>query len=246
MPFETPKHSPSNLDILAFGAHPDDAEAGCGGFLIKSAHAGKRIGVIDMSQAELSTNGDVELRKKEATAAAKIIGVSVRENLGLPNNFFFNSKEAQERIIDTIRHYCPETVLLPYWIDRHPDHETVKQIVYPALFTAGLSKFKTERPPHRPTRLLFYRLWFDFSPSFILDISNEMETKVRAMLSYESQFIKQKESLPTKDNTEDFLEYWRAWHRVNGYKIGVKYGEPYLSLTPVGLDDVAAMLPNYS
>lgn len=233
------------LDILAFGAHPDDVEAGCSGLLIKSAFQGKKIGIVDLSLAELSTNGTVLLRMKEAERAAKIIGASVRENLEFPNNFFVNSKKAQEKIITVVRKYRPETVLLPYWNDRHPDHMDTSKIVLPALFTAGLVKFKNEYPRHRPSQVFFYRLWHAFNPSFIVDISKEFPQKLEAMLAYRSQFIKNKNSLPTKDNKVDFLEYIKARHRVDGYEIGVAYGEVYLSNTPLGIKNTASLMSNY-
>lgn len=233
------------LNILAFGAHPDDVEAGCAGFLLNAKKAGQKSGVIDLSLAELSTNGTVPQRQKEAKAAAKVLGAAVRENLKLPNNFFFNSKKVQEKIIEVIRKYRPEIMLLPYHIDRHPDHQETPKLVWQALFTGGLSKFKTNLPPHRPKYVFFYRLWFGFKPTFLLDISDVFDKKIKSILCYKSQFLNRKNSRPTKDNDDSFLDYWRSRHRADGYDIGVKYAEPYLSLTPLGLKDLNAVLPNY-
>lgn len=234
------------LDILAFGAHPDDVEAGCAGLLIKAVHGGKKVGIVDLSLAELSSNGTVQLRVKEALRAAKIIGTEVRENLELPNNFFTNGRLVQEKIIEMVRKYRPEIVLLPYHTDRHPDHEETPRLVWPALFTSGLTRFKTNYPAHRPKYVFSYRLWYDFAPSFILDISEEFEKKIKSLLAYKSQFAINGDSVSTKDNEPNFMEYWRARHRNYGYEIGVEYGEPYLSLTPIGLKDMASVLPNYS
>ena len=233
------------IDILAFGAHPDDVEAGCAGFLLKAKKAGQTIGIVDLSLAELSTNGTTKQRLKEAKAAAGVMGASFRENLKLANNFFFNSKKVQEKIIKVIRKYRPEIVLLPYHIDRHPDHQETPKLVWQALFTSGLSMFKTDLPPHRPKYVFFYRLWYDFSPTFLLDISDVYEEKEKTILCYKSQFVKNKHRKTTRDNEESFLEYWRARHRTYGYDIGVKYAETYLSLTPLGLKDLNAVLPNY-
>jgi bacillithiol biosynthesis deacetylase BshB1 len=234
------------LDVLAFGAHPDDVEAGCGGMLAYMANSGKRTGIVDLSQAELSTNGTLKQREREASNAAKILGVEVRENLKLPNNFFFNSKEVQRKIINVIRKYKPEMVLLPYWFDRHPDHESVRSLVWPALFTGGLLKYKTNYQKHRPGTVLFYRLWYDFTPSFIFDVSDVFDKKIEAIKAYESQFAKTNVSIETKDNDQKFFDFWNARHLNDGYHIGVKYGEPYLSTTPLGVTNLDSFLPNYS
>ena len=234
------------LDVLAFGPHPDDVEAGCAGMLIKYARAGKNVGIIDMSLGELSTNGTVATRQKEAAAAAKIIGAVVRENLRLPNNEFYDSPKGQKKIIETIRRFRPQIVLLPYWVDRHPDHAAARSLIFPALFTSGLVKYRTNQPPHRPRYVFFYRTWYEFTPSFILDISKEFDTKKKSLLAHTSQFTLKKNAKPTKDNTGGMLDYWRSLQRSYGYDIGAEFGEPYLSLTPLGLTNLESLLPNYS
>jgi len=234
------------LDLLAFGAHPDDVEAGCGGFLIKYAQQGKKVGIVDLSLAELSTNGTIPVRMEEAKNAAHIIGAVVRENLEFPNNFFVNSKENQEKIINVIRKYKPEIVLLPYWNDRHPDHAASRDIIFPALFTAGLKNFISGASlPHRPKYVFFYQLWYGFTPTFILDISKEFPVKIDAILAYQSQFVKKEGSIDTKDTNPAFLKYIEARHRNSGYEIGVEYGEAYASATPLGIKDMQSLLPNY-
>lgn len=240
------KKSEKKLDILAFGAHPDDVEVGCGGMLVHMTSRGKRAGIIDLSYAELSTNGNLKERRKEAKKAADILGVEVRENLGLPNNFFFDSKEVQKSIIDVVRKYRPEIVLLPYWFDRHPDHEKVRDMVWSALFTGGLLKYKTGYEKHRPGKVFFYGMWYDFVPSFIFDVSKVFERKMEAIKAYESQFVKKKGSIETKDNEKELFDYLWARHLNDGYKIGVKYGEPYLSVTPLGISNPESLLENYS
>lgn len=234
------------LDVLAFGAHPDDVEAGCGGMLISLSQKGKRVGIVDLSQAELSTNGTIEDREKEAAEAAKILGAEIRENLKMPNNFFFNSEDVQESLVNIIRKYKPETVLMPYWFDRHPDHENVRDLVWPALFTSGLLKYETSYEKHRPSSVLFYRMWYDFKPSFVFDISDVFERKMDSIKAYKSQFSKTKDSVSTKDNEKQFFDFWHARHINDGYSVGVKYGEPYLSATPLGVRDLDSFLPNYS
>ncbi len=240
------KNKVEKLDVLAFGAHPDDVEAGCGGMVAFLSGVGKKVGIIDLSQAELSTNGTVEERKKESAAAADILGVRVRENLEMPNNFFFNSKETQGKIIDVIRKYKPDMVLMPYWFDRHPDHESVRSLLWPALFTSGLLKYESFYDRHRPEFVFFYRLWYEFTPSFIFDISDHFETKMESIRAYESQFSKGKGRIETKDNEKQFFDFWHARHVNDGYQVGVKYGEPYLSATPLGVRHLDSFLPNYS
>lgn len=232
------------VDILAFGAHPDDVEFGCGGLLVKAAKSGLATGIVDLSLAELSTNGTVEIRKKEAEKAREILGVSVRENLEVPNNFFFNSRELQDTLIRTLRKYRPRMVLLPYFVDRHPDHEETPKLVKQAIFTAGLVKYKTDREPHRPEYVLHYMLWHEFEPTVVFDITEEWEAKKKALLAYESQFVASEGSKKTIDNDEETVRYWESRARAYGFRIGKPFGEPYWSYQPVGLQEPFGILPN--
>lgn len=234
-----------DFEVLAFGAHSDDVDFGCGGFLAKMAKAGKKVAIVALSRGELATNGTPEILWEEALEAAKILGVKEREVLDIPNNFFEATKENQTKIINVIRKYKPRIVLLPYFIDRHPDHQDCYKLIWPALFTSGLVKFKTEYPPHRPQYVFFYRLWYDFNPTFIVDISEEFEIKVKAIAAYKSQFQKTANSRLTPDNDESFWQNLEARHRYYGYEINTLYGEPYLSLTPIGIKDLNSILPNY-
>lgn len=239
------KKQTSKLDILAFGAHPDDVEAGCGGLLVKAAKAGFKTGIVDLSLGELATNGTVGSRQKEAEEARKILKVKIRENLKLPNNFFENSPKVQEKIIRLIRKYRPEMVLLPYWFDRHPDHQDVAKLVRPALFTSGLVKYKTGQAPHRPKYLLFYLLWFEFKPSMVVDITEEWEEKVKALASYKSQLQRNKKNRPTVYNDRKVSRLLEARARNYGFLVGKTFGEPYLSIGPVGTKNPLDFLPNY-
>ena len=149
----------------------DDVEAGCVGFLVKAARNGQRTGIVDMTRGEMSTNGTVEERMQEASNAADILGVSVRENMGFQNGALYNSKETQRVIITVIRTYRPETMLIPYDHDRHPDHENASRLLRGAVSTAGLRKYETAGlEPHRPHYFFYYSLWCEFEPSFILDV----------------------------------------------------------------------------
>lgn len=232
------------LDILAFGAHPDDVEVGCGGLLLKVAKMGYKTGIVDLSLAELSTNGDTPSRLREADQSRKILNVKVRENLGIPNNFFFNSKEVQDKIIRVIRKYQPEMILMPYFSDRHPDHEEAPKLIKQAIFTSGLIKYETEQKNWRPKYVFYYMLWYEFEPSFIVDISDEFEIKLKAYLAYGSQFKLDKNRLKTIDNDAKTLKFFEARNRHYGFNISRTYGEPYLSTFPLGINNPFDYLPN--
>lgn len=236
----------NKLDVIAFGPHPDDVEFGCGGFLVKAAKNGKKVGIIDMTEGEMSTNGTVEERLKEAQTAADMMGVLVRENLQLPNNYLYNSKEVQKKIITTIRKYKPETILIPYDYDRHPDHENASRLVREAVFTSGLIKYTTgSLKPHRPKHFYFYSLWCEFEPSFILDISDVWEQKQAALLAHESQFGVRENTIPTVDTQESTKHFWEAKARHYGFMINASFGEAYKSVYfPIGVDNPDKILPN--
>ncbi len=234
------------LDVLAFGPHPDDVEFGCGGYVIKAVKEGKRVGIIDLTQGEMGTNGTPEERQKEAQEAARIMGVTVRENLMLPNGRLYNSPEVQKTIITAIRTHRPGTILIPYDYDRHPDHENASRLVREAVFTTGLVKYRTgDLPPHRPTHFLYYSLWIEFDPSFILNITDEYDTKIRALMAHESQFTAREGSIATVDTGDEVKKFWEARARHCGFMAGVTFGEPYRSVYfPIALDKTDAMLPN--
>jgi bacillithiol biosynthesis deacetylase BshB1 len=238
------KKNNKKLDVLAFGPHPDDVEFGCGGLLLKVHKLGYRTGIIDMSLAELSTNGIISERLREAEEARKILGAVVRKNLKLPNNFFQRTKEVQDKVIQVVRQYQPSLVLLPYWHDRHPDHEDSVKIIQHALFTSGLIKYKTGQKPHRPKYVFHYMLWNGFRPSLIIDITDEWPAKKKALLAYKSQFIKNKNRARTIDNEDDTIKFWEARARHYGFMISKKFGEPYLSEAPLGVNNPFLLLPN--
>lgn len=235
-----------SLDVLAFGPHPDDVEFGCGGYLVTSARAGKRVGIIDMTEGEMSTNGTVAARLEEAQAAADIMGVVMRENLQLPNNYLYNSPEVQEKIVTAIRTYRPNTILIPYDYDRHPDHENASRLVREAVFTSGLIKYKTgDLAPHRPKHFYFYSLWCEFEPSFILDVTDVWDVKTQALLAHTSQFSTTKDTIPTIDTQDSTKLFWEARARHYGFKINASFGEPYKSVYfPIGIRNPDDLLPN--
>jgi bacillithiol biosynthesis deacetylase BshB1 len=239
------KLAQSTVDVLAFGAHPDDVEFACGGLLIKLACLGYTTAVVDMTQSELSTNGAVPLRMEEAERARQILGAQCRENLGLPDGFLSNSKAVQDQLIRTIRKYRPEMVVLPYYFDRHPDHEETPKLIRQALFTAGLVKYETGQQPHRPKYVFFYMLWYEFQPSLIVDITDVWERKRDALLAYRSQFANGSGALRTIDNNDDTLAYFEARARNYGFAISRRFGEPYFSISPLGVSNPFELVPNF-
>lgn len=234
------------VDVLAIGAHPDDVEFGCGGTLAKLANLGKTVAIVDLSKSELSTNGTVPERLVEAENAKNILGVKYREVLDIPNNFFFNTKQHQDLVIDIIRKYQPEMLFLPYIFDRHPDHENASKIIRDSLFTGGLKMYKTTREKWRPKYVFAYMLWYEFTPSFVVDITDTFDTKLSSILAYESQFKMDKTRDATIDNNENTIKYEEARARVYGFHIQATYGEPFLSLNySVGVKNPFDLLPNF-
>jgi len=199
-------------DFLAIGAHPDDVELGCGGTIIKLISEGKTISVIDLTEGELGTRGTAETRAEEAVAAAKILGISSRENLKLKDGFLNNSEEYQLKIVEKIRKYRPEIVLANAIDDRHPDHAKAAKLVSDACFLSGLKKIETFENGQlqevwRPKHIFHYIQWKNVVPEFVIDISGFMEQKIEACLAYKTQFYNPESNEPiTPIATKDFLE----------------------------------------
>lgn len=230
------------IDVLAFGAHPDDVEACAGGYLLKVKQPGLKTGIIDLSLGEKSTNGTVEVRQKEAKEAAKILGCSFRENLKIPDGNIEVNHKNMMRVLKAIRKYQPETVLVPWLKDRHPDHENVGKLVSKACMYSGLRKINTDQEKWRPKKIFYYMLHYDFKPSFVLDISDVFDKKMESLLAYKSQFDpNSKGTIKSYINKPEFLEFWEIRSKYYGYKIGTKYGEPFklrggeLGVTNIGL-----------
>jgi N-acetylglucosamine malate deacetylase 1 len=220
------------LDILAFAAHPDDAELGCGGSLILAADQGRRVAVADLTAGEGSSRGTIEQRAQEAKAASDILGLRARFSLGLPDTAIGATLEHRLPIIDLIRATRPRIVLAPYWQDRHPDHTAASKLVQEACFFAGVRKVGIGQP-HRPQRLYYYQTHSPFSPSFVVDVSTVWERRMAAVLAYESQFGSTKDKLQTALSQVGFIRVQEARAIWFGAMIGAAYGEPFLSSGPV-------------
>jgi bacillithiol biosynthesis deacetylase BshB1 len=226
------------LDILAVAAHPDDAELGCGGTLIKLKKLGYRTGIIDLSEGEMGSRGTVDQRYKEATKAASILQLDKRVNLKLPDGHIENNQENREKLIRIIRQFKPSLILAPYGEDRHPDHVHSSQLVTEAWFYAGVRKILTDIPPHRPFRILYYMAKYEFQPGFVIDISDEFEIKFKALQTYKSQFYNPEwPEEQTFISSRWFMESVEFRARHYGWMAGVKYGEPFWIREPMAIDD---------
>ncbi|MNZ64171.1 1D-myo-inositol 2-acetamido-2-deoxy-alpha-D-glucopyranoside deacetylase [compost metagenome] len=178
----------STLDILVFGAHADDAEIGMGGTIAKHVHAGYRVGVCDLTHAEMSSNGTVELRSQEAAEASSILGLSVRSNLGLPDRGLELSSDYIAKIAAEIRSHRPRIVFAPYWVDRHPDHIACSRLIEEAVFNAKLRRYMPELPAVQVEQLIYYYINDSDHVTFVVDVSEHYETKRKALMAYRSQF----------------------------------------------------------
>ncbi len=216
------------LDILAFGAHPDDVELGCGATLAKEVAAGKKVGIIDLTRGELGTRGTAETRDQEAAAAANILGLEIRENLGFADGFFKNDKEHQLAIIKTLRTYRPDVVFCNAIDDRHIDHGKGSKLVSDACFLSGLIKIDTNQEAWRPKVVYHYIQWKNIEPDFAVDVSGYMDTKMNAVMAYKTQFFDANSKEPeTPISSKNFTDSIRYRARDLGRLIGVEYAEGF-------------------
>lgn len=236
------------LDILAIGVHPDDVELACAGTLMIEIANGKKVGIIDLTRGELGTRGTAETRKTEAETAAKIIGVHVRENLGMRDGFFRNDEEHQLQVIQKIRQYQPEIVICNAVEDRHPDHGRSSKLVSDACFYSGLRKIETsfdgtEQTAWRPKYVFHYIQDRYLEPDFIFDVSSVFDKKLESINAYATQFNSEGNSEPqTYISTPTYFETIIARHRMFGKRIGVEYGEGYMTEKLIGIKSFDAFI----
>ncbi len=248
------------LDILAIAAHRDDVEQTCGGTLLKSSLRGQRTGILDLTQGEMGTRGSAEDRAREAADAAKILGLSWRRALDIPDGRVENTWENRLKVASVIRETRPRVVILPYWKGRHPDHYTCSVLGYEACFLAGLAKIvlgaqpsenaqpgsgsspeSSSLAPHRPFKIIYATLYYDVRPTFVVDIENEFEGKFASIMAYKSQFSDQeagKNLFPAHDEIRVRVE---AMARYYGMLGGVTYAEPFLQKEVGLVDDLLAI-----
>ncbi len=234
-------------DCLAFGAHPDDVELGCGGTLARLVREGRKVGIVHLTRGEAGTRGTPEVRQQEAEAAAQALGVAVVEILDLGDGDLRTDREAEEQVLSRIRHYRPELVFLPPPLDRHPDHGRAHRLVRDACFYAGLAR-RSRGPSHRPAAWFWYMGHEPFEPTFIVDISSVWQQKQQALDAYRSQLhsgnVDQAEIEPaTKVSSRNFRLAIEGRARVMGVRIGVEYGEGFGAPGPLAVDDLGALIP---
>jgi bacillithiol biosynthesis deacetylase BshB1 len=224
----------NSVDVLAFGAHADDVEIGMAGTIAKLTQDGKQIAICDLTEADLSSNGTVELRKEEARQAAEILGVGSRITLGFPDRGLLLREDYINNIADVIRTYKPEIVFAPYFDDRHPDHGNCARLVEEAVFSAGIRKYQTSKTnlPHRVKRLYFYMINGFHKPDFTVDITLYMEKKLASLRAYRSQFEQTAESVETP-LVNGYIETVEARERMFGKQVGVEYAEGFKTKVPI-------------
>ena len=231
------------VDILAIAAHRDDAELTCGGSLVKAAKQGHRTAVVDLTRGETGTRGSAELRAEEASRAAAVLGLAARENMGFPDAGIVNTPETRAELARTIRRFAPRVVIAPAPRGRHPDHWVASQLIRDACFVAGLGKIAPDVPKHRPLKLLYTTTYreHDEKPTFVVDITDELETKLRAIACYESQFEGVTQAGEVFPNGEPLLDIVRHQAAHYGSLIRTRYGEPYLTSETMRVDDLMTL-----
>ncbi len=240
------------LDILAFGVHPDDVELSCAGTLMVEINNGKKVGVIDLTRGELGTRGTAETRKQEAAAAAEIMGIHLRENMGMRDGFFKNDEEHQLQIIQKIRQYQPEIVICNALVDRHPDHGRSSKLVSDASFLSGLRKIETSlngvaQEAWRPKYVFHYIQDRYAEPDFIFDITSVFDRKVESIKAYGTQFsntgVNPNDDEPqTYISTPAYFDTIISRHKMLGKRIGVEYGEGFISEKRIGINTFDALI----
>jgi N-acetylglucosamine malate deacetylase 1 len=238
------------LDLLAFGVHPDDIELSCAGTILVEKNKGKKVGIIDLTRGELGTRGTAETREEEAENSAKILGVDVRENLDMADAFFKNEEENQRKIITVLRKYQPEIVLCNAPDDRHPDHGRSAKLVADACFLSGLRKIETfdgqnKQEAWKPSYVFNYIQDQYFTPSFVIDISDVIEIKVKAIKAFKTQFFSSGENdnePQTYISTPEFLESVINRSKMFGKMIGVQHAEGFISKKMIGFNSFDAFI----
>lgn len=236
------------LDILAFGAHPDDVELSCGGTIAKEVSLGKKVGIVDLTRGELGTRGTAEIRDNEAKQAASILGVSMRENLGFRDGFFKNDEANQLEIIKILRKYRPKLVLCNAQTDRHIDHGRAALLIHEASFLSGLRKIDTvvdgtPQKPWRPSQVYHYMQWNNDPCDFVVDISEYIDIKMAAILAFGSQFYNKKLNEPeTPISSQQFLDSIQNRAADLGRTIGVSYAEGFTTQRQLAVAQISDLI----
>ena len=231
-----------SAEVLAIAAHRDDVEQTCGGTLLRMRSLGVTTAILDLTRGEAGTRGSAEDRAAEAAEAARILGVAWREALDIPDGRVENTWENRLKIVEVLRRVRPRVVILPYWTGRHPDHYTSSTLGYEACFLAGLAKIDTGTAPHRPFKIIYASLYADVRPSFVVDITDFIEDRHRALMAYKSQYANQSAGSGLFVPEEEIRERTFAEARHFGTLAGVRYAEPFVQ-KEVGLVDDLTLIP---
>jgi N-acetylglucosamine malate deacetylase 1 len=229
------------VDILALAAHRDDVEQTCAGTLLKMAERGHRTGILDLTQGEMGTRGSAEDRAREAAEAARILKVSWRHALDIPDGRVENTWENRLKVARIIREQRPRVLILPYWEGRHPDHYTASILGYEAAFLSGLSKLPLEGSPHRPYKIIYASLYRDVRPTFVVDITDQFEARFASLMAYKSQFTDQQAGSGIFPAQKEIRTRVESMARFYGMMGGVTYAEPFVQKEVGLVDDVLAI-----
>lgn len=229
------------LDILAFGAHPDDVELSCGGTIIKYIKEGKRVGIVDLTRGELGTQGNETIRDSESSVSQSILGVEKRINLDIGDGWFEINKENKLKVVRAIRRYKPTIILANAEDDRHPDHPRAAQLLKESLFLSGLKKIETidngvVQDIWRPKYLFHYIQYRYIKPDFVVDVSSHFETKMKAIMSFKSQFYEPGKESETLISSKKYLDFIRGRSHEMGSSIQVEHGEGFTTVVPLQID----------
>jgi bacillithiol biosynthesis deacetylase BshB1 len=232
---------PDAFDILAIAAHRDDIEQTCGGTLLKMAQMGRRTAILDLTRGEMGTRGTMEDRAREAEDAQRILRVSWRRALDIPDGQVENTLENRKKVAAVIRELRPRVLILPYWQARHPDHATAGVLGYEAAFVAGLAKLDLGFPTHRPFKIVYASLYADVRPTFVVDITEQFEARLQSLLAYRSQYSDQAQGsglFPREQEIRDKLTNMAGFY---GLLAGVKYAEPFVQKEVGLVEDLLAI-----
>jgi N-acetylglucosamine malate deacetylase 1 len=229
------------VDILALAAHRDDVEQTCGGTLLKMAERGYRTGILDLTQGEMGTRGTAEDRAREAAEAARILKVSWRDALDIPDGRVENTWENRLKVVGVLREQRPRVLIVPYWEGRHPDHYTASVLGYEAAFVSGLAKLPMEGSAHRPFKIIYASLYRDVRPTFVVDITDQFETRMASLMAYKSQFTDQQAGSGIFPAQKEIWARVESMARYYGLLGGVTYAEPFVQKEVGLVEDVMAI-----